>query len=429
MSNSYQQNAKTPSGPVSATPAGATWGGFRGLLKQYAGAAAGYSLRKIGNGPVVRLRRGSDNAEKDFSAGEVIGSVEGSELIAEPDFETSTGWTNFDGYWTVTGGQAVCDGLQTGYTSLGGSADFPSSEWNILEIDIAACSDFDNVRFYVGSFYSLSEMGLTAPGVVRVLCRNIPTSNFRVDANTGVTCTINRISVKPYTPTASEAWAADNMGGNNRKISELSLDSAYATTWYDQSGSGNNATQATAASQPLLIRAGVTNTENGKPALSFDGVDDDMAAGSGWFPTASDYLASSVFSYSGSAGGDSCLFGTGGAANGFWYVNTDFGTATDQVRVYNDSEVFVGSSLLSAGQVLYSFDKVGDNEGGTYNGVADGTGTRTTTNDDNAFTIASHPTSARLFTGNIQELVVYPSDQSANQSGIEGNINDHYGIY
>jgi hypothetical protein len=44
------------------------------FLQQFTGAAAAYSLRDLagyGNTTVVRVRRGSDNAEKDFSAAEV----------------------------------------------------------------------------------------------------------------------------------------------------------------------------------------------------------------------------------------------------------------------------------------------------------------------------------------------------------------------
>ena len=41
-----------------------------GIGKKFGGAAAAYSLRDVGamNGPVVRVRRDSDNAEQDFSA-------------------------------------------------------------------------------------------------------------------------------------------------------------------------------------------------------------------------------------------------------------------------------------------------------------------------------------------------------------------------
>jgi hypothetical protein len=46
---------------------------FRGLLNQYPGAAAAYSLRKLSGAVsnVVRVRRASDNSEQDFTAAEV----------------------------------------------------------------------------------------------------------------------------------------------------------------------------------------------------------------------------------------------------------------------------------------------------------------------------------------------------------------------
>ena len=47
--------------------------GFVGLLDQYTGAAAGYSLRKlsVNTTNVIRVRRSSDNAEDDFTADEI----------------------------------------------------------------------------------------------------------------------------------------------------------------------------------------------------------------------------------------------------------------------------------------------------------------------------------------------------------------------
>lgn len=43
--------------------------------------------------------------------------------------------------------------------------------------------------------------------------------------------------------------------------------SGYVDTWYDQSGSGNNWTQATLGSQPRIVNAGVLDTFAGKPAI------------------------------------------------------------------------------------------------------------------------------------------------------------------
>lgn len=48
--------------------------------------------------------------------------------------------------------------------------------------------------------------------------------------------------------------------------------SAYATRWYDQSGNGRDAVQATAALQPRIVNAGVLDVgPNGRPCLVFSG--------------------------------------------------------------------------------------------------------------------------------------------------------------
>ena len=52
----------------------------------------------------------------------------------------------------------------------------------------------------------------------------------------------------------------------------LGADSGYFTTWYDQSGSGYNATQTTANSQPLYV----ANGQNGRPTLRWDGTNDNL---------------------------------------------------------------------------------------------------------------------------------------------------------
>jgi len=47
--------------------------------------------------------------------------------------------------------------------------------------------------------------------------------------------------------------------------------SGYVTTWYDQSGNARNAVQATQASQPRVVNAGVVDALGGKPSVVFSG--------------------------------------------------------------------------------------------------------------------------------------------------------------
>jgi len=48
----------------------------------------------------------------------------------------------------------------------------------------------------------------------------------------------------------------------------------FVDTWYDQSGNTRHLTQATTTTQPKLVSSGAVITSGGKPAATFDGVDD-----------------------------------------------------------------------------------------------------------------------------------------------------------
>lgn len=52
----------------------------------------------------------------------------------------------------------------------------------------------------------------------------------------------------------------------------VGANSAFVTTWYDQSGNGNNAVQTTVGIQPRIVNAGVLDVQGGKPSIYFDGV-------------------------------------------------------------------------------------------------------------------------------------------------------------
>jgi hypothetical protein len=421
MNNSYQQNAKTPSGPISATPAKANWGGFRGLLKKYAGAAAGYSLRKIGSGPVVRLRRASDNEEKDFAAGDLTGSVEGAELLTNGDFSNgSTGW-NLTG-WTVTGGQAVADA--SGSLELLDQHvldDQQAGDYIKVTFDIVACSDFAQCGIQINStgltrFDTILQ--INSPGTYSFLYYYDTKVNnrFRFYAQNSAGLTIDNVSVVPYTPTTADIWAMNGRLGYQGQNSE----SAYATTWYDQSGSGNDATQTTSTAQPLLIRAGVTNTDNGKPALSFDGVDD-------WFVVPEIALAENSFF--------GCVRTSPDIASGFRVIAGRF--LSNYIRISNGGGLDVNSSGTSVStvngvfsddeQALISFVFAGGQWQTNKNGLSVGSGAET---QSTLFVRRiGQANDLWYWDSNMQEIIFYPSDQSTNRIGIETNINDHYGIY
>ena len=69
----------------------------------------------------------------------------------------------------------------------------------------------------------------------------------------------------------------------------------FVTTYYDQSGNGNNAVQATAASQPQIVDAGNVITSNGYTVIKYDGTDDNLSTS---------LTATGTMLMSGSDGGD-----------------------------------------------------------------------------------------------------------------------------
>ena len=48
----------------------------------------------------------------------------------------------------------------------------------------------------------------------------------------------------------------------------------YIVKWYDQSGTGLDASQSDVTMQPKIATAGVIYRENGKPTILYDGTDD-----------------------------------------------------------------------------------------------------------------------------------------------------------
>jgi hypothetical protein len=51
-------------------------------------------------------------------------------------------------------------------------------------------------------------------------------------------------------------------------LSFVGTGNGFVTTWYDQSGNGRNATQATATAQPQIVSNGAIQTQNGRATVS-----------------------------------------------------------------------------------------------------------------------------------------------------------------
>lgn len=199
----------------------------------------------------------------------------------------------------------------------------------------------------------------------------------------------------------------------------------FVTTWYDQSGNARNATQTTAVRQPQIVSAGSVLTKYGKPNIVLT----------------SDFLnlSSSIIL------NDQLTFAmvmnttaTGGADTGIINYNSSpaddaelrIGIGNSIADYYNGGYAlnFVDIQSITGG--LFYYQRLTGYTSTIYrnnNFIATGTRSGALASGVQKFTIGEYLNNYR--NGNISEFVIYASDQSSNQSGIQTNINSYYAIF
>lgn len=194
----------------------------------------------------------------------------------------------------------------------------------------------------------------------------------------------------------------------------------FVTTWYDQSGNGRNMTQATATAQPQIVSSGSVLLDNGKPAIVGDRLNRTMSTSSFVVTQPSTKF---LVTKSTTAANNVAISGSldTNARHQIGYTITNGGQYT----------LFAGLSLNSAttnqlnAQVLLYALFNGASSVIKINNNANTTGNAGSQNNDGV-TLGATPSA---FSGNMQEIIYYPSNQSANQSAINTLINSFYGIY
>jgi hypothetical protein len=201
---------------------------------------------------------------------------------------------------------------------------------------------------------------------------------------------------------------------------------AYVTTWYDQSGEGNDATQATYASMPKICNAGTVITENGKPAIDFDGVDDTMAAsyGSLYSIPCTYSLVHTWPAYPGTY--VQMMDGANATYRHIYRLDNNGTTATAEAG----TAITFTDNLTDGQQYLSYIDFSGS--GGSFVAI-DGTvvtsGVTATTSIDGV-TLGTTFNFAFDCAFSMQEFIMWPSDKdgAGNRNFIEANINDYFNI-
>lgn len=402
------------------------------LSKVVGGAAAAYSLRdlndKQGNNKVVRVRRASDNAERDFLAKEVSNGTLTDFVNTKyvSDYSSGlNGWLIRDDL-TGTGNVDGIGGLDDSLQLTIGSATSVHRTFRTGILPVSQTMNF-SIRVFIPSSNSVVDS-----------LRIADASNTEIIASTTpardqwVTLTASNI-----TPTNSagqlrlflQSGGVSSFTGNGSDViyirevivSQVALD-GFVETWYDQSGNGNDATQPTSDSQPKIVDGG-----NYLGELDFNIDSFEMPA-----ITAKSIFA--VMSANTSATGSNKLIPivaneTTSAKSYIFISNNQSPFNTYAISLDGHNQDTAGSWYLNG-----TFKASGGNLG-TFGDIVSGqTMLQTiiyTASDEPATTVSrigKQGTNIEM-DGTFKELIIYSSDQSANRPAIEANINNQHEIY
>ena len=198
----------------------------------------------------------------------------------------------------------------------------------------------------------------------------------------------------------------------------------FVKIWYDQSGEGNDAAQGSASNQPKIVSSGVVITENSEPSVEFNGTTDYIQNQLSVGATVTAFAVSKIvdepdynFIY------DS--FGTGARLRlGLWTTNGYFADNGDGANAVattaSDGSQHLFFAKHSNSEVSISVDQ------DTLQTVESTNFSQTT----QYWNIGARNDGGEHFLeGTIQELIIYPSDESENRTDIETNINEYYNVY
>lgn len=198
----------------------------------------------------------------------------------------------------------------------------------------------------------------------------------------------------------------------------VGANNGFVVTWYDQSGNANNATQSTALSQPKIVSSGNVLKLNGKPSILSDTTLKRLDSTN--TISYSECYISTVFNRTGRIVFDSLYVFNGGPFNQLY-------SATSNWTYYSNADYSTTIPLSTSQKLITQIDN--------------GTNTLFFDNSvqNSSFSISNNVSNLTLqlfafdnfygMYGNMQEFILYTTNQSSNRSGIESNINTYYGIY
>ena len=207
----------------------------------------------------------------------------------------------------------------------------------------------------------------------------------------------------------------------------------FVTTWYDQSGSAIDLSQATVTSQPKIVSSGSVENVNSKPCVSFDGTNDFIEASAtlfraypfSWFAVATSSVSQRAFFVSCADSGRS------DQAFGIRF----FDDPSDSVQGFLiNGSISVASVAVAVGSVVASARLIGSTSRklnvNALAGAEDTTSLSVSSSQD-TITIGrvSDSSPGAYLTGSVQEWVAYEANKDSDEASIRAAQNSYWSVY
>jgi len=396
----------------------------------FAGVTAYYSLRRFTKGEdnnAIRVRRSSDDTEQDIGF-DANGDLDSTALLAfvNEDYNTFlSDFANTDSISEIGGTGAINQSIggRTGlykFTYTGGAT---------AHQGFLAAKHPDANNTYSVSFSIYFDTGQACNGFSYLKPDGTSDTNHNLTQGVWHSFSYTDIdgggNLSRFIPSVNGSGNTDDDGANfyldTWTITQTTADGAV-TTFYDQTGNGNDATNSTESEQPLVVSAGTLVEENGKAAVEYDGAGDQLALSSSISLGDSDFAINLVYRSLLTSSEDYVLFGQSGQSRMRLY---DY-----QVRLYISNVTYDFASSNNFGsQYLYTLEADAARGLQVYrDGTATGSELTIASGDDFVQEFIGNGVT-RPINGRLQEVIIFNSDQSSNRTGIETNINDHFDIY
>ena len=221
-------------------------------------------------------------------------------------------------------------------------------------------------------------------------------------------------------------------------LSFCGVGNGFVTTWYDQSGDGYNATQTTQANQPQIVSSGVVITDNGKPSIQFDGSNDFLFSGNLSFNNNNLSVLAVTKPTSSTQKPYANIASMAQGTNGGWTIQQDALSHNNFMFVpkfANGYPLQIPTSIpFNTLSLIAYYMSVGSGQFLKYyrNGTQTAnisTSGLTSTSGNTFVLIGRQEDDFDEYNGRIQEIIIYNTDQTANRTAIESNVNTYYSIY